>query len=96
MATKEIRKLILERFPPGDSWKDPEDPSSGIFPSLTEGLEYAFHKSDGTIKEFHLSSFEGKIYSVEYEEEPDTPPPKPRYSMYGEETDIQPDLWTNK
>ncbi len=97
MSVKEIKNLILERVPPGDSWKDPEDSSAGIFPSLTDGLEYSFHKSGGQIKEFHLSSFEGKIYSIIYEEEPDAPPPPtPRYSMYGEEVDEQPDLWKNK
>jgi len=96
MNTKEIKTLILERVKPGDQWKDPDDSSVGIFPSLTDGLEYSFHKSGGQVKEFHLSSFEGKIYSVTYEEVPDEPPPpKPRYSMYGEEVDEQQDLWRN-
>lgn len=97
MTTKEVKKLILERVPPGDSWKDPDDSTAGIFPSLTDGLEYSFHKSGGLITEFHLSSFDGKIYSVSYEDVPDAPPPpKPRYSMYGEDIDGQPSMWENK
>ena len=61
------------------------------------GLEYTFHKSGGKITEFHLSSFKGEIFSVHTEEEPDAPPPpKPRYSMYGEEVDEQPSMWKEK
>jgi hypothetical protein len=41
-----------------------------------------------------LSAFKGEIYAVHKEEEPDAPPPpKPRYSMYGEEADVQPSMW---
>jgi len=41
-----------------------------------------------------LSAFKGEIYSVHTEEVPDAPPPpKPRYSMYGEEVDEQPGLF---
>ena len=51
-------------------------------------------KSGGKLTEFHLSAFKGEIYSVTNEEVPDTPPPpKPRYSMYGEEVDAQPSMW---
>jgi hypothetical protein len=97
MATKEIKKLILKRMPPGDQWSDVDDNSAGIFPSLTDGLEHCFHKSGGQTTEFHLSSFKGEVYSVIQEEEPDAPlPPKPRYSMYGEEVDKQPSLWNEK
>jgi len=41
-----------------------------------------------------LSAFKGEIFSVRTEEQPDAPPPpKPRYSMYGEEVDEQPSLF---
>ena len=97
MAEKEVRQLVLKRVPPGDQWTDPDDTTSGIFPTLTDGLEYTFHKSGGQITEFHLSSFKGEIFSVQTEEEPDAPPPpKPRYSMYGEEVDEQPSMWKEK
>jgi len=97
MATKEIKQLVLKRVPPGDQWQDIDDKSAGIFPSLTDGLEYTFHKSGGQTTEFHLSSFKGKIYSVQTEEQPDAPPPpKPRYSMYGEKVDKQPSMWNEK
>ena len=97
METKEVKTLALERVPPGDQWQDIDDKSAGIFPSLTDGLEYTFHKSGGQTTEFHLSSFKGKIYSVQTEEQPDAPPPpKPRYSMYGEKVDKQPSMWNEK
>ena len=96
MTTKEVKTLVLKRVPPGDQWTDPEL-DSGVFPSLTDGLEYAFQKSGGKSTEFHLSSFKGEIYSVIQEEEPDVPPPpKPKYSMYGEEVDEQPSMWNEK
>ena len=97
METKEVKTLVLERVPPGDQWQDIDDKSAGIFPSLTDGLEYTFHKSGGQTTEFHLSSFKGKIYSVQTEEQPDAPPPpKPRYSMYGEKVDEQSSMWNEK
>ena len=97
METKEVRTLVLKRVPPGDQWQDVIDPTAGIFPSLTDGLEYTFHKSGGKTTEFHLSSFKGEIFSVHTEVEPDAPPPpKPRYSMYGEEVDEQPSMWNEK
>jgi len=93
MATKEIKQLVLKRVPPGDQWMD-ANKESEIFPSLTDGLEYSFQQSGGKITEFHLSAFKGKIFSVQTEEQPDVPPPpKPRYSMYGEEVDEQPSLF---
>ena len=93
MTTKEVKTLVLKRVPPGDQWTDAKT-DSGLFPSLTDGLEYAFQKSGGKSTEFHLSSFKGEIYSVHTEEEPDVPPPpKPRYSMYGEEVDEQNSMW---
>ena len=96
MATKEVKQLVLKRVPPGDQWTD-ANKESEVFPSLTDGLEYAFQKSGGKSTEFHLSSFKGEIYSVVQEEEPDAPPPpKPRYSMYGEEVDEQPSMWKEK
>ena len=96
MATTEVKTLVLKRVPPGDQWTDANG-QLDVFPSLTDGLEYAFHKSGGKTTEFHLSSFKGEIYSVHEEEVPDAPPPpKPRYSMYGEEVDEQPCLWNEE
>ena len=97
MAIEQKKHLVLTRVPPGDQWEDPIDKSAGVFPSLTDGLEYTFQKSKGTLTEFHLSAFKGEIYSVTTEEVPDAlPPPKPRYSMYGEEVDEQPSMWNEK
>jgi|TARA_B100001094_G_C18174792_1_gene797280 hypothetical protein len=94
MAVKEVKTLVLKRVPPGDQWADIEDSTAGVFPSLTDGLEHSFQKSGGKNTEFHLSAFKGEIYAVHKEEEPDAPPPpKPRYSMYGEEADVQPSMW---
>ena len=94
MEIKEVKTLVLKRVPPGDQWQDIDDKSAGIFPSLTDGLEYSFQKSGGKTTEFHLSSFKGEIFSVHTEEEPEAPPPpKPRYSMYGEEVDEQASMW---
>ena len=93
MSEKEVKTLVLKRVPPGDQWTDAVG-ESPIFESLTDGLEYSFQKSDGKNTEFHLSAFKGEIYSVHTEEQPDAPPPpKPRYSMYGEEVDKQPSLF---
>ena len=93
MATETQKQLVLKRVPPGDQWTDANAESS-TFPTLTDGLEYTFHKSGGKTTEFHLSSFKGEIYSVTTEDVPDAPPPpKPRYSMYGEEVDEQPSMW---
>ena len=89
MATKEVKTLVLKRVPPGDQWTDANGVSD-VFESLTDGLEYSFQKSGGKDTEFHLSAFKGEIYSVHRLEEPDAPPPpKPRYTMYGEEIEPQ-------
>ena len=96
MTEKEVKTLVLKRVPPGDQWTDANTESS-TFPTLTDGLEYTFHKSGGKTTEFHLSSFKGEIFSVHTEELPDAPPPpKPRYSMYGEKVDEQPSMWKEK
>ena len=89
MATKEVKTLVLKRVPPGAQWTDANGVSD-VFESLTDGLEYSFQKSGGKDTEFHLSAFKGEIYSVHTIEEPDAPPPpKPRYTMYGEEIEPQ-------
>ena len=89
MATKEVKTVVLKRVPPGDQWTDANGVSD-VFESLTDGLEYSFQKSGGKDTEFHLSAFKGEIYSVHTIEEPDAPPPpKPRYTMYGEEIEPQ-------
>jgi len=93
MAIEEKKQLVLKRVPPGDQWTD-ANKESEVFPSLTDGLEYSFQQSGGKTTEFHLSAFKGEIFSVRKEEQPDAPPPpKPRYSMYGEEVDEQPSLF---
>ena len=46
MATEEIKTLVLKRVPPGDQWTDANG-QSDVFGSLTDGLEYTFHKSVG-------------------------------------------------
>ena len=93
MATKEVKQLVLKRVPRGNQWTD-ANKESEVFPSLTDGLEYSFQQSGGKTTEFHLSAFKGEIFSVRTEEQPDAPPPpKPRYSMYGEEVDEQPSLF---
>ena len=78
-----MKKLILKRIPPGDRWVDIENESE-TFESLTEGLEFAFQKSKGKIKEFHLSAFDGKVFYVLPDPEPE-PTPVKKYSLYGEE-----------
>lgn len=81
MEIKETKKLVLNRQPPGDRWS-PLD-NNIIFDSLTEGLEYVFQSTQCT--EFHLSSFDGKIYTVSSEEVEPPPPPEPtKFSLYGE------------
>ena len=93
MAVEEKKQLVLKRVPPGDQWTD-ANKESEVFPSLTDGLEYSFQQSGGKTTEFHLSAFKGEIYSVTTEDVPDAPPPpKPRYSMYGEEVDEQRSLF---
>ena len=85
MPDKEVRKLALRRVPPGDKWED-SDSRSEIFNSLTEGLEYLFQKNEGKIKHFFLSSFEGEVYTVDWESEPEPEPEPPKsYSLYGED-----------
>ena len=89
MAIETKKQLVLKRVPPGDQWTDAID-ESDVFESLTDGLEYIFQKSNGQLTEFHLSAFKGEIFAVHSIEEPDAPPPpKPRYTMYGEEIEPQ-------
>ena len=89
MVTKEVKTLVIKRVPPGDQWTDANG-ESAVFESLTDGLEYSFQKSNGKDTEFHLSAFKGEIFAVHSIEEPDAPPPpKPRYTMYGEEIEPQ-------
>jgi hypothetical protein len=78
-----VKKLILKRVPPGDRWVD-VDNETEVFESLTEGLEFAFQKSKGKYKEFHLSAFDGKVFYVLPDPEPE-PEPVKKYSLYGEE-----------
>ena len=84
----EKKQLVLKRVPPGDQWTDANGPSE-IFESLTDGLEYVFQKSKGSITEFHLSAFKGEIFSVVDTEVPDPEPTIKRWTLYGEEIDKQ-------
>ena len=86
MAIEVEKKLVLKRVPPGDQWTDAVD-DSDVFPTLTDGLEYVFQKSNGKITEFHLSAFKGQIYSVQDVEVPDPEPITKRWTLYGEEID---------
>ena len=79
----------MKRVPPGAQWTDAQNPRAELFPSLTDGLEYIFQKSQGIITEFHLSSFKGEIYSVTETEIPDPEPTIKRWTLYGEEIDKQ-------
>ena len=69
MAVETKKQLVLKRVPPGDQWTDANGPSE-TFPSLTDGLEYAFQKSGGKSTEFHLSAFKGEMYGEEVDEQP--------------------------
>ena len=89
MAIETQKQLVLKRVPPGDQWTDAQNPGAELFPSLTDGLEYIFQKSQGRITEFHLSSFKGEIYSVTETEIPDPEPTIKRWTLYGEEIDKQ-------
>ena len=89
MAIETQKQLVLKRVPPGDQWTDAQTPRAELFPSLTDGLEYIFQKSQGRITEFHLSSFKGEIYSVTETEIPDPEPTIKRWTLYGEEIDKQ-------
>ena len=72
--------LVLERIPPGDRWSPVGDKET-IFDSLTDGLEYTFHKTQA--REYFLSAIEGKVFKmVEKEIEPE---PIKTYNLYGEE-----------
>ena len=87
-TTEEIKTLVLERVAPGDRWK-PVGRTDKILDSLTDGLEYVFQKSKGSITEFHLSAFKGEIFSVVDTEVPDPEPTIKRWTLYGEEIDKQ-------
>ena len=89
MAIETQKQLVLKRVPPGDQWTDAQNPRAELFPSLTDGLEYIFQKSQGRITEFHLSSLKGEIYSVTETEIPDPEPTIKRWTLYGEEIDKQ-------
>lgn len=73
-------KLILKRVPPGDQWTD-VDGDSEVFPSLTDGLQYAYSKTKVT--EFHLSTKKGEVYLILPDPEPE-PEPIKTYDMYDE------------
>ena len=80
---KEVKKEVLVRVPPGDRWTDEEE-GTRVFPSLTDGLEYAFQNTGTTI--FQIDASKGVVYSVESVEVKAPPPPPPKkFSLYGED-----------
>jgi hypothetical protein len=79
MATELKKILVLERIPPGDRWSPVGDEET-ILDSLTEGLEYTFHKTQA--REYFISALDGKVFRmVEEEKEPE---PIRTYNIYGE------------
>jgi hypothetical protein len=80
---KEVKKEVLVRVPPGDRWTDEEE-GTRVFPSLTDGLEYAFQTTG--ITTFQIDASKGVVYSVESVEVKAPPPPPPKkFSLYGED-----------
>ena len=78
MDYKELKTLVLTRVPPGDRWS-PKD-SDLIFDSLTEGLEYAYSKTQ--CRDYYLAALDGKVYSITKEQR--APEPEKKFSIYGE------------
>ena len=78
MEYSEHKTLILTRVPPGDRWS-PKD-SNLIFESLTEGLEYAYSKTQ--CRDYHLAALDGKVYTITKEQK--APPPQKTFSLYDE------------
>jgi len=79
MPTELEKVLVLERIPPGDRWS-PSSDKDIILDSLTDGLEYIFHKTQA--REYFISALDGKVFRmVETEKEPE---PIKTYNLYGE------------
>lgn len=81
------KKVVLQRFPPGDRWFEPSNQQL-IFDTLTDALEHVFQTHGHT--EFFISARRGivEILNVgEREEEVIVEVPKEepkRYSLYDE------------
>lgn len=60
-------KIVLERVPPGDNWKQIDGET--MFNNLTSALAFAAKKTG--IKEFHVSAKQGKVWVIS--DEPDIP-----------------------
>lgn len=81
MAIQERNILIARRNPPGDRWSLIDDPTSKVYPSLTDTLEAYFQKSQNPC-EFRLAPIKGELYIITTEEI-QAPPPK-KFNIYGE------------
>ena len=84
------REIVLNRFPPGDRWFEPDNPTL-VFDTLTDGLQHIF-QTKGHV-EFFISAKRGVVEVLdigESEEElvldvPEEPKPEPKkYSLYDE------------
>ena len=79
MPTELKKVLVLKRIPPGDRWSPVGDKET-ILNSLTDGLEYIFHKTQA--REYFISALDGEVFRmVEEEKEPE---PIRTYNIYGE------------
>lgn len=81
--TKEERKLVLIRVPPGDKWQlspQGKGTASVTYPSLTDGLEAAYQKYGET--QFYMDARNGTVEivsTIEVQVE------QKRFSLYGED-----------
>ena len=84
--TKEERKVIFNRFPPGDRWKyakSDDMPSFGngeVYNSLTDALEAWFQGYGQT--QFYIDARKGTIEIVSQIQ---VEKPITKYSLYGED-----------
>lgn len=84
--TKEERKVIFNRFPPGDRWKAAKSdgmPAFGtgqIYGSLTDALEAWFQSYGET--QYYIDARKGTIEIVTKVE---VEVPQKRFSLYGED-----------
>lgn len=78
---KQEKELALKRVPPGDRWIFAEgNPSSKVYPSLTDALEAWYQEYGDT--SFYIEARKGTV-EVIFEEEVEVP--VKRFSLYGED-----------
>ena len=73
-----MKKLVLTRIPPGDTWKDPKDKE--VMETLTDAINHVYMRTGD--KQFFIDCARGEIHvddGIEPEKEPSM------YSIYGEE-----------